>query len=212
MADVYTYVLETGLIVPDTGAVLTLGVEAEYQAVFGMDLVTTANTPQGVLITAETAARVAVADNNAALANQISPNVAGGVYLDALGQLTGSFRSPATPSIVSATLTGTNGVIIPLGSQASDSVYGNVFETTVQVTIVGGTASVVMQSVEDGPVIAGASTLTQIVTPMLGWTGVTNSASATLGNTTQSDEQCRFERRNTLAAQGASTAGAIISA
>ena len=104
MADVYDYILTTGVIVSDTG-VINEEVITEYQQAFGSDLVTTPNTPQGVLITAETAARVAVADNNAALANQINPNVAGGVFLDAIGALTGTYRTPATPSTVMVSCT-----------------------------------------------------------------------------------------------------------
>lgn len=212
MADVYDYILTTGVIVSDTEAINT-DVEDEYQQAFGTDLVTTPNTPQGVLITAETAARVAVADNNAALANQINPNVAGGVFLDAILALTGSQRTPATPSSVSVLISGVVGTIIPQGSQASDSVYQNVFQTTESVTIpTGGTITVLMTSVEDGPIVAAANTLTQILSNVPGWELVNNSEAASLGTSTQSDEQARFLRRETLAAQGASTAQAIISA
>lgn len=210
MAEVYTYINETGVIVPDTGVILE-DVTDEFQQTFGTDLVTTPNTPQGLLIVSETAARSAVADNNAALANQINPNVAGGVFLDAIMALTGSFRTPATPSTVTVNLSGIAGTVIPQGSQASDSVYDNVFATTVDVTLVDGSATVVMQSVEDGPIVAAADTLTQIISGILGWETVTNPAAAVLGTVTQSDEQARFERRVTLAAQGASTAEAIIS-
>jgi hypothetical protein len=81
------------------------------------------------------------------------------------------------------------------------------------VTLEGiGTATVVMTSVLDGPIVAGASTLTQIVSDVLGWETVTNTDAAVLGAVTQSDEQFRFERRVTLFAQGASLPGAIISA
>ena len=82
MAD-YQYIDTTGVIVPDT-ATIQSEVEGEYKAVFGQDLVVTPNTPQGVLITAEVAARSNVVRNNAALANQINPNLAGGVFLDAI--------------------------------------------------------------------------------------------------------------------------------
>jgi uncharacterized phage protein gp47/JayE len=212
MADVYDYILTTGVIVSDTEAINT-DVENEYLQAFGNDLVTTPNTPQGVLITAETAARVAVADNNAALANQINPNVAGGVFLDAIMALTGSARTPATPSSVTVTIMGVEGTIIPQGSQASVETTEAVFQTTESVTIpTGGTITVLMTSVDDGPVSAAIATLTQILSNVPGWESVTNPAAATLGTATQSDEQARFLRRQTLAAQGASTAQAIISA
>ena len=211
MADVYEYLLTTGVIISDTSVIQT-DVENEFKDAFGTDLVISPNSPQGVLITAETAARVAVADNNAALANQINPNVAGGVFLDAIGALTGSFRSPATPSTVTVTLTGVSGTTIPAGSQVSDSVYQNVFQTVASVTIVDGSATVIMTSVLNGMIVAGANTLTQILTAVLGWETCNNPAAAVLGTTTESDEEFRNDLRVTLAAQGASTAQAIISA
>ena len=148
MDELYNYILSTGVIIPDT-SILLGDVTGEYQQTFGMDLVTTPDTPQGLLIISETAARSAVAENNAALANQINPNYSGGVFLDALLDLTGSERIASTPSTVTATLTGVSGTVIAQGAQASDSVYNNVFATTTDVTIVDGTATVVMNSVEN---------------------------------------------------------------
>lgn len=211
MADVYTYIASTGVIVTDTG-VINDEVISEFEQTFGSDLVTTPNTPQGILITSETAARSAVADNNAALANQINPNVAGGVFLDAIGLLTGTERNAATHSTVTGTLTGVAGTVIPQGSQAEDTVYRNVFETLEDVTLTSGTVTVPMQSVLTGEIVAGAGTLTQILSNIPGWESITNVGAAVLGSSTQSDEQFRNLRRVTLAAQGASTAGAIISA
>ncbi|MHC5543543.1 baseplate J/gp47 family protein, partial [Singulisphaera rosea] len=95
----YQYLDATGVIVPDTSSLLA-DVQSEYQAVFGADLIVTPDTPQGVLITAETLARTEVVNNNAALANQINPNIAGGVFLDAILALTGMQRTPASPTVV----------------------------------------------------------------------------------------------------------------
>src|ERR1700744_6527208 len=95
----YEYLQQTGVVVPDTSGLLA-DVQTEYQTVFGSDLIVTPNTPQGVLITAETLARTEVVNNNAALANQINPNVAGGVFLDAILALTGVQRTPASPTLV----------------------------------------------------------------------------------------------------------------
>ena len=207
---VYDYITVTGVIVPDT-TVINQNVQDEFVQAFGSDLVLAPNTPQGILITGETAARTAVANNNAALANQINPNAAGGVFFDAIWALTGGSRSPATPSTVMATITGVTGTVVPVGSQASDSVYNNVFQTTTAVTIVGAT-TVAMTSVQNGPIVAGAGTLTQILSNVPGWETITNASAAVLGTTTQTDESGRNERRITLFAQGASTAGAISSA
>ena len=90
MAD-YAFVDETGVIIPDTGTVKAT-VEGEFKAALGQDLITADNTPQGALIVAETTARAAVLQNNAVVANQINPNLAGGVFLDAIWALVPSSR------------------------------------------------------------------------------------------------------------------------
>jgi hypothetical protein len=212
MPDVYNYITATGVIVPDTADILT-EVQAEYVNAFGSDLNLDANTPQGTLITAETLARAAVADNNATLANQINPNEAGGIFLDALLALLGSERTVASPSTVLCTLTGIVGTSIPAGAQISDS-NGDLYElvTTTVIPVGGSIANVPFQSVLTGAIPGNAGTLTTIVSNILGWETVTNPANATLGTSTQSDAQARLFRINTLASQGMGFAQAIISA
>jgi|GEM_PF-649060 len=215
---VYDYVtqLQQGIILVDS-ALIQAQVEAEYRALFGNDLSLDANTPQGMLITAEVLARIAVADNNAALANQINPNVAGGIFLDAILALTDPFvRFPANPSVVFATLNGVSGTVIPAGSIVAETGSGNLnqFMTIVQNTIpVGGSlTNVEFHSVVDGSIPCNAGTLTQIITPVLGWETVTASTQASLGNLAASDVFARNTRDSVLATQASSTAEAITSA
>lgn len=207
---VYEYVQLTGTIIPDT-AVTRQQVEQEYKNAFGDDLIVTPNTPQGMLITAETLARDAAARNNAALANQINPNIAGGVYLDALLALTGSQRNAAAYSTVLCDLTGIAGTPIPAGVTAKTAA-GDIFQSITTVTLDGsGEASVTFQAIDPGAIVANAGTLTIIVDGVLGWETVTNPDDATLGSDTQTDEAARIYRRNTLALQGQSLAEAITS-
>ena len=217
MANVYNYVDSTGLITADTADILS-EVSAEYQAAFGADLVVPtslqgASTPQGLLIVTETLARTAVANNNVQLANQINPNIAGGVFLDSILQLTGIQRNPATFSQTTAVLTGVVGTVIPAGSQAQDSIYNNVFATVIENTIpAGGTLTgVVFQALTTGPVLCNDGTLTSIITSVLGWETVGSNTNFILGTSTQSDTGARQLRLNTLAVQGQSTAQAITS-
>jgi len=208
----YQYINSTGTIVPDTSTILT-DVQTEFRDVFGQDLVVTADTPQGVLITAEALARAEVVNNNAAVANQLNPNIAAGIFLDAILALTGVERTPATKTLVSAvTLTGIAGTIVPEGSQAKTAA-GDLFETLSTVAIgVGGTVTVDFASVEYGPIPCPINTLTLIVTSILGWEVVNNSQAGTLGTNTQSDAQARAYRINTLGFQGVALPTAIISA
>lgn len=141
MADVYNFIVEQGLITTDAGEILSQ-VSSEYQNTFGQDLVVPdstniegASTPQGLLIVSETLARIAVADNNAAVANQINPNLAGGIFLDSILALTGLQRTPATPSSVLCTLTGIAGTSIPAGSQAATVADGSLFNLVTTTVI-----------------------------------------------------------------------------
>lgn len=212
MADVYIYTDDTGVITTDTSVIQTQ-VEDEYKAALGQDLNVSPNTPQGVLITTEVLARTAVADNNATVANQINPDLAGGVYLQALMALLGSFTTAGSSSIVLATLTGVPGTVIPAGSQASETGAGAIFQTTVDVVIPAeGTINAIeFQSLLTGPIPCAADSLTQIVNGVLGWETVTNPAAGTPGTLDLSDNQIRTLRKNTLAAQGMGFAQAISS-
>lgn len=213
MADPYQYLTPSGVIVPDTSTILT-EVKEEWQNAFGADLITTPDTPQGVMISAEALARSNAVNNNAAVANQINPNVAGGVFLDAILSLTNPLgRNVQTPtSVENVTVTGVAGTVIPIGAQAKTSA-GDLFETTAEVTIPdSGTTTVNFQSAQYGPIPCAADELDTIVTAVLGWETVNNDEDGTLGSTTQSDQAARAYRRNTLAFQGLSLAEAITSA
>jgi hypothetical protein len=214
----YEYITATGVIVPDTSSLLS-DVQSEYQAVFGADLIVTPDTPQGVLITAETFARTEIVANNAALSNQINPNIAGGVFLDAIMALTGVQRTPATQTLVTnVTLTGVAGTVISAGTLAATAA-GDQFASLSTVTLNGsGTATVNFASVAYGPISCAGSALNVVVSNVLGWETVTNNAGGspasvtTLGATTQSDQAARALRQNTLAFQGVALPVAITSA
>lgn len=211
MAD-YQYLVDTGVIVPDT-IVIKTNVEAEYRTAFGPDLDVSPETPQGVLITGEVLARAAVTKNNADVANQINPNIAGGVFLDAIWALTGGARVKATPSIVrNVVLTGVPNAIIPQGALASVGAAGAQFELLSAVVLsVAGTGTGTFQSVDLGPISAPISALNQIVTSVLGWESVSNPAAAEVGQAEESDIASRVRRRQTLALQGVALPEAIIS-
>ena len=182
----YDYVTANGVIVPDVSDILT-DVENEYEAILGDDFVTDPQTPEGVLISTEANSREALARNNAQLANQINPNQAGGVFLDALWALLGGARNPATRSIVEVTITGVAGTVIPQFSIAeTDQVDPDdriQFRSQIVVTIpMSGSVTATFESVDTGPQAASANTLTRIVDSVLGWESITNPAQAALGS------------------------------
>lgn len=210
MAD-YNYIVATGVIVPDT-ANTRQNVVNEFTGIFGDDLVTDDETAEGLWINAETTSRQSVVRNNAGMANQINPNLAGGPYLDAIWALTAGQRTRATRSTLTATITGVANTLIRQGSRATTTA-GAIFRTTAAFIIpVSGTlTTATFESVDTGPVEAAANSLTQITDAILGWESVNNPAAAAPGQLTESDEAARQRRRQTLALQARSVSAAVTS-
>lgn len=211
MANYYQFIIDTGTIVPDTSTLLT-DVQNEYKLAFGQNLNVSASTPQGLLITIETLARAGVIANNAQLANQINPNIAGGVFLDAILALMGSKRTPASYTLVTANLTGVPGTIIPSGSLAQNAATQELFALISQVVLdSGGNGIGNFQAVNSGEISADINTLTIAYSAVLGWETVNNPVAATvIGTDTQTDEQAKNFRIVTLATYSSSLAESMI--
>ena len=206
----YQYIDETGTIVPDT-ADLKAEVQQEYLTGIATDLNLADETPQGVMISAEALARAEVVANNAAVANQINPNIAGGVFLAAICALTGLDVPQGEPSLCqSVAVGGQPFTVIPAGSPAY---FGTVIFLSVTAVILSaaGTGVVDFQSADIGPVPCPAHSLN---TPgaVLGWETVNNPADAILGTLAPTDAEVRALRANTLALQGIGLNEAITSA
>ncbi|AWS52239.1 MULTISPECIES: baseplate J/gp47 family protein [Providencia] len=211
MAD-YQYLTSQGVIVPDTST-LRDDVENEFRSVFGQQLDVNPETPQGALITMEVENRDAVVRNNAELANQINPDLAGGIFLDAIWALMGGQRFDATHSFLSQVrFTGIADTIIPKGSQAA-TLNGDLFETTKTLIIgKGGSVTGDMRSIETGAIECGVGQLNKVASSVLGWETVHNPSNAVLGRDAESDLQARRRRKQTLAKNTVSVGEAITSA
>lgn len=204
------YVTDYGIITVDVSEIKAQ-VENEFKAVFGDDLDTSAATPQGRLIEAETAARANMLEVIAYICNQINPNEATGQYLDSLSALTGCVRRQATRSAVMATLTGVAGTVIPANSEATTS-EGNVFYLENEATIgENGSVEARFLSQETGAIPCAAGELTGINSIVEGWETITNASSANMGSDIESDEALRARRRNTLY-NGRSLSGDVLAA
>lgn len=212
----YQFINTTGVIVPDTSTLVTT-VETEWSDslpnlnVQNVDGSPNSSTPQGVMIASEVAARSGVLRNNAVLANQINPNQAGGLFLDAIAALSGLERLADTFTIVSnVALAGIAGSPIAAGSQATTPA-GDVFELQALVTLNGsGNGVGTFIALVAGPVPAPSGAWTPQA--VLGWETVTNPVTGVPGSATQSDEAFRFLRRITLALQSVAMPEAMLSA
>lgn len=211
MAD-YQYITSTGVIVPDT-SVIRDEVVSEWRAAFGQDLVVTSETPQGAMITIDVESRDGMVRNNAELANQINPDISGGVFLDAIWALTRGRRRSATRSVLNGVeFRGVPGTNIPSRSVAVVETTGARFLTSVDMVI--GSSGVVtgqMVSEDTGPIAAPVGSLNQVASSVLGWEQVNNPVAATLGSDRESDIASRKRRRNTLALQSMSLSEAVFS-
>lgn len=120
--------------------------------------------------------------------NNRTPNTSIGTGLDNLCALVGITRKPATHSTVQLTITGSASTVLT-NAKASD---GTNTWLIPEVTIPeNGTIIVDAISETSGVVSALPNTINQILTPVYGWTGVTNTQAATPGVEVESDMALR---------------------
>lgn len=207
----YEYINSTGVIIPDTADLLG-ETQQSFKDVFGQDLVVTPDTPQGIIITALTIVKDLLVRNNAALANQINPLIAGGIFLDAILALTGYVRDSQTKSTVLVNMAGVPGAVIPAGITGKTPA-GDVFSSNTSVVLdASGLGTVEFSCIVAGPIGAPAGTLNTIVSGAIGLETITNPSDAVLGTETESDANAKIRRKFTLALQATNIAEAITSA
>lgn len=135
---------------------------------------------------------------------------ASGSALDDLVALAGIERDPATLSVVTLTLGGTPGTLIPAGSASNDPALGIRWVHVADATIGGGGTIAVIASPEDtGPILGLSGTITEIATPVSGWSTVTNALDATPGRAVETDAALRERFILSFRAGGGSSVEAI---
>lgn len=114
-----------------------------------------------------------------------------GEYLDLRAAEYGITRKPGTKATVEITASGTDGAVIPAGTRvvAAD---GLVFVTDAAATILSGTATIAATADQVGSAYnAAAGTLTQLFQNIVGVEDITNTAAATGGSDSETDEALR---------------------
>ena len=120
-----------------------------------------------------------------------------GVNLDRVVATKGLTRKDATRSIVDLEISGVDTTVVPIGFIAQTS-SGIQFITTVSGIISGGTVTLEAQSVETGlDQNVTDSTITEINTPVVGVTAVTNPAESTGGADDETDAELRARYKST---------------
>lgn len=195
-----------GLVVP-TFAEIKSDIEASYRSKFGESINTEADSVFGILINIH-----AERELNMWLALEATYGshypTAGGVSLDNVAAVTGVARLAKKQSKATGACTGTNGTVIPAGSQIKVNSTGEVWSLDSEFTI-GTTTNVGMTSVNYGPINALTTDTYTPVTQVFGWTGFTCTVNATLGRLDETDAQLRTRRTALLRALGSGTAAAV---
>jgi len=201
----------TGVVLPQEGDILA-GVQADYDAAFGTTLSKSLSSPQGQL--AQSAAAIIAAKNDeiANMANQVNPDTASGRWQDGIGRIYFLDRIPASGTVVSATLTGLVGTLIPAGSLAQDAA-GYVYASLADGTIgADGTMTVSFQCQTTGPIQCPSGSLGTIYKAVTGWDAVTNAAAGTVGADVESRADFEYRRRNSVAKNAVNSPQAIYGA
>lgn len=208
----FNYIVSTGVIVPDTSEIRA-EVEGEWRSALGQDLPVTSETPQGAMITMEVESRDAAVRFAAEQANQINPDISGGIFLDAIWALMAGSRKAATRSTLSGVvLSGAANTVVPAGSLATVETTGEQFRLIYTVVLdPTGSATGQFEALETGPIAVPVGRLIQVASSVLGWEQVYNPNAAVPGSLVESDVASRRRRRQTLALQANGNPEAITS-
>jgi len=199
---------EAGLVIPSEAAVLA-GVQEDINAAFGGGLNPALETPQGQLASSEAAV---ISDKNAEFAyfvNQVDPQYANGRFQDAIARIYFLTRKPATSTVVTVTIGGVAGTVIPAGTLAQDT-SGNTYSNLGDAVIGSlGTVTASFQNIKTGPIACPAGTLISVYQSIPGWSTITNATDGVLGSVVESRAEFEFRRRNSVAINGTGSAPAI---
>jgi uncharacterized phage protein gp47/JayE len=143
--------------------------------------------------------------------NNANPITAVGTGLDRLVALNGIDRNGSSYSSVPLTITGVAGTVIDNGIAQDDNATRWRLPTEVIIPT-GGTINVVATCITAGQVQTTLGGVNQIVTPVVGWTLVVNTALATLGAADESDSSLRVRQSISASIAATTPLDAILSA
>lgn len=182
-------VTNQGVITVDTADIKT-EFENAYKSALGANLNTDSSSVAGQLITNDTATITAAMAECVAMANENNVYYATGQALDVAASFYGYYRKQGVPTVVVATLSGQEGVVVPAGTKFSDGT--NEFISLNEVVIPEtGIASVECKCTVLGPVLCPAGTLTTIVDEIPNLESVSNQDDGVPGYDTESDNVFR---------------------
>ena len=186
-------VTDTGITAP-TYDVILAWYQTQYRAIYGNDVVLDNSTQDGQWIAIQAQAMNVCNQAMITVFNSFSPAKAQGAALSSNVKINGITRDPATNSTCDGVISGDVGTVITNGT-VQDTVNRNTWNLPATVTIPeGGSITVTATCAVSGPVTGAIDTLTIIGTPTDGWTGVTNTTAAAIGQPMQTDASLRLQQ------------------
>ena len=186
---------DTGFTSPEELAIYA-GVIADINAAFGGNMNTGQSTPQGQLATTLAAIIGAYNDLFVDFTNQVDPAYASGRMQDAIGRIYFLARRAATPTVVTATVSGATGTVVGVGALAK-ATDGTIYQALTAATIPpSGSIDMQFAALTSGPIACPAGSLNSIYRTIPGWDSITNATDGALGR----DEESRsdYESRRAL--------------
>lgn len=184
---------------------------AAYQAIYGADINTDADSPDGQRIGIEAKARLDQQSFALSLYNQLDPDLAAGESLNKMIKLAGIFRQPASRSQVDITVTADRDLTLPDGYAIEDDL-GQLWITTAATPVTIGANVVTMVAQDYGAIEADAGTITEPSDIIIGVVSVTNVSAATPGVDEETDAELRTRRNRSLENPATSSIGGMFTA
>ena len=131
-----------------------------------------------------------------------NPSLATGAALRNIGLITGLPYGAAKRSTATLELQGTAGTIVPKSTRVSDNL-GNLFYVVFDTTVPSN-AQVIAEVPGPIPVVPGS--ITTIITPIVGLSGITQTTAGVIGGKAQSDQEFRNLRQATVMRNNSSVA------
>lgn len=183
--------------------------DAGYRDIYGQDIITDQESPDGQKIGLEAAPRYDIESLIAWLYSQIDPDLNNGDMQQAIGKLAGVYLLPASRSQWDLTVNVSRNITLPSGYTIADQNDTEWFLDS-DVSLTTGDNAITFLSVLWGSVagIATGSSFTQS-TPELYVTSISASADATQGREEETEEQFRLRRKSSTENPSQSTIGAI---
>ena len=182
-------ITEAGITAPTVGQINQILTNL-MQIIFGQDVILDDSTMDGQLL--GIIAQAIDQSNNAMVKvfNGFSPTNSQGSYLDSLVGINGLTRKPASYSTVEVVLTGSPQTVITDGIVGDSN--GNQWNLPSSVTIPeSGEVTVTATAQTIGAIYSAPNSVTVIVTPFAGWTGVNNPNASNVGQEAESDASLR---------------------